>query len=133
MDVLNNQRPYAEQPLAVKAGDPIEVSGWAFNETRTGPARAIFFNVDGTRDFPGHPGVYRDALGGAIRGRGRRWAGFTASFDAAILPPGEHTLALKIVSDDGTQFFLSGRSEESAVTSAPFSDARRTLAVSLRR
>jgi hypothetical protein len=94
--------------LVVSAGDPVEIKGWAFNERGTGPARAIFVNVDGTRDFPGHPGVYRDTLGGAFGGRGRRWAGFTASFDAAILPPGEHTLALKIVSDDGTQFFLSG-------------------------
>jgi hypothetical protein len=108
VDVLNHRRPYAEQPLAVTAGDPIEVSGWAFNETRSGPARAIFLNIDGTRDLPGHTGVYRDTLGGAIRGRGRRWAGFTASFDARLLAPGEHTLAVKIVSDDGTRFFLSG-------------------------
>lgn len=108
VDVLNHQRPYTEQPLTMSAGDPIEISGWAFNEDGTGPARAIFINVDGTRDLPGHPGIYRDALGGPVRGRGRRWAGFVASFDAAILSPGEHTLALKIVSDDGTRFFLSG-------------------------
>ena len=108
VDVLNNRRPYAEQPIAVTAGDAIEVSGWAFNETRSGPARAIFLNIDGTRDLPGHTGMYRETLGGALRGRGRRWGGFTASFDAGLLPPGEHTLAVKIVSDDGRRFFLSG-------------------------
>jgi hypothetical protein len=102
-----NARPLDGTPLVVAAGDPISVSGVAYNDTQTGPPPAIFLTVDGTQNFPAHPGVYRDILGGRIRHRGRRWAGFTGSFNATLLAPGDHTLALRIVKDDGRQAYVT--------------------------
>jgi len=104
---VNLHRPYGETPIEVGESGEVVVTGWAFNERRTGPARALFLTVDGTRDFPGHPGIYSESLGGFFVGRGRRWAAFTASFGGFVLEPGEHTLAVKIVADDGRRAFVS--------------------------
>ena len=108
IDSVNDRRAYLDDPLPVKPSDPIVVNGWALNESRTGPASAVFLVVDGTHHYPGHAGIYRTDLGGFVRGRARRWGGFVVSVDAALLSPGEHTLALKIVSDDRRRAFVTG-------------------------
>jgi hypothetical protein len=108
IDSVNDRRAYLDDPLPVRPSDTIAVNGWALNESRTGPAPMVFLTVDGSHDFPGHVGIYRADLGGPVRGRARRWGGFVVSFDAALLSPGEHTLALKIVSDDRRRAFVTG-------------------------
>src|SRR5262249_30890673 len=107
VESLAAARTPGDGPLVVGAGDAVVISGIAFNETRTGPPPAVFLDIDGTRDFPAHPAVYRDILGGGIRHRGARWAGFIGSFAATLLPPGDHTVSLKIVADDERHEYLT--------------------------
>jgi hypothetical protein len=77
------------------------------NGRSDGPARAVFLTIDGARDLPAHVGTYRPRLCGAIERRGRCWSGLYGSFDASLLDPGEHTIAMKIVADEGQRAFLS--------------------------
>jgi hypothetical protein len=104
---INGEAVDPKRPIEVKADDPVEITGWAFNDRSTGPARDLFLTIDGTRDLPAHVGMYRPGLGGGVRQRGRRWAGFTGSFGGFVLDPGEHTVALKIVADDGRRAYLT--------------------------
>jgi len=101
-----NGRPPSEAPIEIGESDAITVNGYAFSGDGRRPARAVFFTIDGTRDLPAHMGVYGLNLGGGIRGRQRRWSGFSGSFGGFVLPPGEHTVALKIV-PDGSHAFVT--------------------------
>jgi len=107
VETVNGKPLEAQTPIDVTEDEAVEISGWAFNDTSTGPARDLFLTVDGTHDLPAHVGMYRPGLGGNLRRRGRRWAGFTGSFGGFVLDPGEHTVALKIVADDGRRAYLS--------------------------
>ena len=107
VETVNGLPARGSTTIDVSDRDAIVVDGWAFNDRSTGPARAVFLTIDGTRDLPAHAGIYREGLGGGIRRRARRWAGFTGSFGGFVLPPGEHTLAVKIVADDGTHAFVT--------------------------
>ena len=107
VEMVNGHRVWGPDPFTITDKGAIEIWGWAYNLEGTAPARAIFISVDGTIDIPGHMGIYRPDRGGRIRNRGRRWSGFQASFGGFVLPPGEHTLALKIVPEDGTQAYLT--------------------------
>jgi hypothetical protein len=107
VETVNGQPAGAGTKIEVGADDAVVVEGWAFNDTSTGPARAVFLTIDGTRDLPAHVGIYRPGLGGGIRRRDRRWAGFTGSFGGFVLEPGEHTLTVKIASDDGMRAFVT--------------------------
>jgi hypothetical protein len=108
VDDVNGDPPDPGVPILVGDADAIVVTGRAFNGAGTGKARAVFLTIDGTRDLPAHVGVYRIDLGGGIRRRDRRWAGFKGSFGGFVLAPGEHTLAVKVVPDDGTRAFVTG-------------------------
>jgi hypothetical protein len=109
IELLNTLPLSGSKTLTVSESDAIEIVGWAYNQAGTGPARAVFLTVDGTTDYPAHLGSYRVERGGYLRGRARRWSGFQASIGAFVLPPGEHTLSLKIVPDEnhGNQAFVT--------------------------
>jgi hypothetical protein len=107
VDAVNGQPPRERTPLFVDAQDPILVAGWALDVGRRKPAAAVFLTIDGTVDMPGHMGIYRPDLGGRIRTRALRWGGFVGAFGGFVLSPGEHTVALKIVSADGRHAFVS--------------------------
>jgi hypothetical protein len=107
VEEVNEEPPDLDVPIVVGETDAIVVKGRAFNSAGTGPAHAVFLTIDGTRDLPAHAGVYRIELGGPIRRRERRWGGFAGSFAGFVLPPGEHTLAVKVVPDEGSRAFVS--------------------------
>jgi hypothetical protein len=107
VETINGDPADGNPTIAIGETDAVAVDGWAFNGASTGPARAVFLTIDGTRQLPAHVGIYRPGLGGDIRRRSRRWSGFTGSFGGFVLQPGEHTLAVTIVSDDGTHTFVT--------------------------
>lgn len=107
VETVNGRPARGSTTIEIAEADAVVVDGWAFNDRSTGPARAVFLTIDGSRDLPAHVGIYRLGLGGGFRHRGRRWAGFTGSFGGFVLDPGEHTLAVKIVADDGTHAFVT--------------------------
>lgn len=107
VQTVNEETVDLERPIEIDADGALVIEGWAFNDHGTGPAREVFLTVDGTHDYPAHIGIYRDGLGGGIRRRDRRWAGVIGSIGGFVLEPGEHTIALKIVADDGRRAFLT--------------------------
>ena len=107
VETINGDPADGNPTIAIGETDAVAVDGWAFNGASTGPARAVFLTIDGTRQLPAHVGSYRPGLGGDIRRRSRRWSGFTGSFGGFVLQPGEHTLAVTNVSDDGTHTFVT--------------------------
>src|SRR5262249_31259450 len=107
VETVNGQHAGPSTAVNVDKDGLVEVSGWATNVRGNGPARAVFLTIDGAHDLPAASGLFRETLGGPIRGHGRRWSVFTGSFGGFVLSPGEHTLALKIVSDDGQRAYLT--------------------------
>jgi hypothetical protein len=107
VETVNEEPVDLEHPIEIGEDGALVVKGWAFNDHGTGPAREVLLSVDGTRDYPAHIGIYKDGLGGGIRRRDRRWAGLIGSIGGFVLEPGAHTIALKIVADDGRRAFLT--------------------------
>jgi hypothetical protein len=105
VETVNDQPAGPDTVIAIDKDGAIDVVGYAFNDHRDGPARAVFLTIDGTRDLPAASGLFRSTLGGSIRDRGRRWSVFRGSFGGFVLTPGEHTLTLKIVHDDGLRAY----------------------------
>lgn len=97
-----NGRPRTHDAITIGLPDPVEVRGYAFNGAGNGPAGAMFLTIDGRIDVPAVTGLYRAGAKPEAR-----WAGFAASSGGFLLTPGEHTLALKIVADDGRHAYVT--------------------------
>jgi len=107
VETVNDQVPGPDTRIEVDKDGSIDVVGYAMNDEGKSQARAVFLTIDGARDLPAASGLLRYTLGGPIRGRGRRWTGFRGSFGGFVLTPGEHTVAVKIVHDDGRNAYVT--------------------------
>jgi hypothetical protein len=106
VETINGQPP-TDAPISIDADGAFEVTGRAFNAAGTGPARALSLTIDGTRDLPAQSGLYTPTPIGYVSHRAADWAGFDGSFGGFVLTPGEHSIALKIVTDDGRHAYLT--------------------------
>jgi hypothetical protein len=101
IDTING-RLRSPEPIVVGANDPVEVRGYAFNSAGNAAAPAMFLTIDGKTDVPAVTGLYRrDAKANA------KWTGFDGSFAGFVLSPGEHTLSLKVVTDENGHAYLT--------------------------
>ena len=107
VQTVNGQPAGPDTLIEIDPSGTVDVTGWAMNGRQNGPARAVFLTIDGTRDLPAVEGLLNDMLGGPVRGRARRWSAFEGSFGGFVLTPGEHTLAVRIVEDDGRHAYAS--------------------------
>jgi hypothetical protein len=107
VETINGLPPGPTTTIDVGSDGAVEAVGYAMNDSGTGAARAVFLTIDGTRQLPAASGLFRDTLGGPIRGHGRRWTVFDGSFGGFVLTPGEHTLAVTIVHDDGRHAYVT--------------------------
>jgi hypothetical protein len=106
---LVNGRP-AKGVTSVEVADPaalVSVDGWALDVSRRVPAATVFLNIDGTLDLPAFIGIDRPDVAAMSRSRANRRAGFHGSFAAALLAPGPHKVALKIVAADRRHAFVT--------------------------
>jgi hypothetical protein len=83
----------------------VSIDGWALDPSGSRGVAAVFATVDGTLDLPGGVGMLR--LDAAALPPALRWTGFSISFGGFVLGPGEHAVALKIVSADGQHAALT--------------------------
>ena len=102
-----NGRPPGDGPITIAADGAFEVTGRAYNHAGTEAARGVFLTIDGARDLPAQVGLYTPPDIGYVSHRAIDWAGYEGSFGGFVLQPGDHTIALKIVSDDGRHAYLS--------------------------
>lgn len=107
VDTVNDRAPGPDTQVEVDKDGAVEVLGYALNDAGNGPARAVFLTIDGTRHLPTASGLFSYILGGPIRQHGRRWSAFRGSFGGFVLAPGEHTLAVTIVHDDGRHAYVT--------------------------
>jgi hypothetical protein len=107
VETVNGLAPGPATTIDIGSDGAVEVVGYAMNDSRKTGARAVFLTIDGTRQLPAASGLFRNTLGGGIRGRGRRWSVFRGSFGGFVLTPGQYTLALTIVHDDGQHAFVT--------------------------
>jgi hypothetical protein len=91
--------------MEVEPQDEITVRGWALDPGGRTAAPAVFGTIDGRIDIPGGVGMAREPF--AETPRRLRWTGFGVSFGGFVVPPGEHTFALKIVLPDRAHYYLT--------------------------
>jgi len=97
-----NGRLRSPAPIVVGPDDPVEVRGYAFSAVGGGPAPAMFLAIDGKTNLPAVTGLHRAGAAGSSK-----WTGFAGSFAGFVLTPGEHTLSLTVVSDDGRHAYVT--------------------------
>ena len=91
------------KPISVAAGRPIEITGWAVDRSAFGPARGVAVTVDDREHVWAHYELFRPDVATALSNPAYVMSGFRAI--VTELPPGRHTLELKIVTQDGRSYF----------------------------
>jgi len=99
-----NLRPGARD-LKLAQGEQLFVRGWAVDEANDAPARAVHLVVD---DLPSVPAVYgleRVDVAGVFGKPHFTASGFTGLLATSGLPPGPHSLGLRVIASDGRRFY----------------------------
>ena len=95
---------FQQTPILVPADTPIEVTGWAIDREAAAPARGVAVVTDGQPVWA-HYGLARPDVADAFSNPSYEMSGFSATI--LELPPGLHTLELRILTLDGRSFYRS--------------------------
>jgi hypothetical protein len=95
---------FQQTPILVPADTPIEVTGWAIDREAAAPARGVAVVTDGQPVWA-HYGLARPDVAAAFNNPSYEMSGFSATI--LELPPGLHTLELRILTLDGRSFYRS--------------------------
>jgi hypothetical protein len=74
--------------------------GWAVDQKDGKAAGGVFFNIDGKSDIPALYGLDRPDVANYFKNSKYRYSGFFASVDISIIGRGQHTLSIKVISND---------------------------------
>ncbi len=75
--------------------------GWALDGATRGRARAIYILIDGRDTYRATDGYDRPDVARAVGLTAGAKVGFDATLPPELLPPGRHTLSVRIVTADG--------------------------------
>lgn len=103
IDTLGDLRA-SNAALAVPAGRPLTVRGWAADRAAAAPAGRVYLVVDGRWHYRADSGIARPDVAAATGTPAYARAGFVATVPQALLPRGPHTLALLILSADSAAY-----------------------------
>lgn len=92
------------QGVTIAANQPIAVTGWALDGTARRPATAAYLLLDARYTYRAEYGVARPDVATAVGATGGDSVGFTATLPPGLAAPGAHTLAVRIVTADGTAY-----------------------------
>ena len=96
------------QPLISPAIDePLIFDGWAVDEERRLPARAILAVVDGLQSFSTTPSIQRNDVAAKFDVPAFAMSGFEVTIPACALAVGPHRVVFRFVASDGRGFFRS--------------------------
>lgn len=98
---LANGRAATDTPLVIAPDAAITIRGWAFDDAARGRAKAIYILVDGRDTYRAIDGFDRPDVAQANGLTTGSKVGFEATLPPGMLAPGEHTLAIRIVTADG--------------------------------
>jgi hypothetical protein len=96
-----------QAPIEVPAGGAIRVEGWAVDKPAGGLAEGVFIVVDEQIPIQAEYGHERTDVAEALGNAAYLNSGYTAIIPAEFLPPGRHTLTVRVVSQDGQSYYPS--------------------------
>lgn len=94
---------------SVTEGEPITVTGWAFDQNARTPAGKLFITIDDKYDIPASYGLDRADVAEYFKEKNYRYSGYTAWISPLTLDRGTHTVSLKIVTADDKSYYMSDR------------------------
>lgn len=92
--------PLNRQPAVAAADKPLTVGGFAFDAASKQPARAVDVVIDGVA-YGAAYGTPRDDVATFHKNPALQKVGYAVTIPAGTIPPGDHTLILRVVSTDG--------------------------------
>ena len=83
--------------VSIGRGNSMLLAGWAIDLPGGKPAGGISAQVDGGKDLPGSYGAERADVASALKNDAFGHSAFVIVVPASELPPGSHTISLKIL------------------------------------
>jgi hypothetical protein len=108
IDLVDGQRPEAKAgPLIIAADQKksIEITGWAVDSPAGTMAWGVLVEADGKKEFPTTYGLLRPDVKYTFNKSDYLYAGFSANLPLEQLPPGRHSLRLKIFRLGGQEYY----------------------------
>jgi hypothetical protein len=96
-----------QAPMEVPAGGAIQVEGWAVDKPAGGLAGGVLIMVDEQIPIQAEYGQERTDVAEALGNAAYLNSGYTAIIPAEFLPPGRHTLTVRVLSQDGQSYYPS--------------------------
>jgi hypothetical protein len=93
---------YAVQVINSTTEETIIITGWAVDEQASSVASAVFIVIDGQIVMPTLYGLTRPDVAESLKNMNFENSGFIALFSSSLLRPGQHAIALAIVSKNST-------------------------------
>ena len=98
---------YAVQVVNSTTEETITITGWAIDEQANSVASAVFIVIDGQTVIPTLYGLTRSDVAESLKNTNFENSGFIALFSSSLLRPGQHTVALEIVSKNSTFAYVT--------------------------
>jgi hypothetical protein len=95
--------PFAKQPVQVQSAGEIQLSGFAIDSVAKNLAGGVDIAIDGLA-FTAHYGISRPDVAQYFKVPAYSQAGFSFSIPARYFGPGPHKLAVRVVSNDKTEY-----------------------------
>jgi len=102
LDRLGNSTTPSAVPIGTD--QPIVVTGWALDGAARQPATAVYLLLDGRYTYRAEYGAARSDVATAVGSTGGDRVGFTATLPPGMAAPGAHTLAVRVVTADGSAY-----------------------------
>lgn len=97
-----------EQIIINKTENPvITLSGWAIDSRQNALAKAVFISIDDETVIPAWYRREREDIGIHLGNPDLKDSGFWGSFNTSLLDEGYHNVSIRIVTHDGSRYFLS--------------------------
>ncbi|MCJ7446018.1 MAG: hypothetical protein MUO26_16110 [Methanotrichaceae archaeon] len=106
IDAINNRiLPLINNSPFIISGDEILIKGWAIDDQRKLPAKAVFIAIDDKFNIPAMYGLERNDVAKFFQNDDYKYSGFKVSFMPTLLGNGSHDLAIKVVTKDGKGYY----------------------------
>jgi hypothetical protein len=109
LDAIDKKVPSVLRPIMIRAGEGVQIKGWAVDNRAMGPALGVYLSIDDAFYFPASYGDRRRDISRKLKMPQATYSGWEASFspERMGLKPGLHTLSLKTLAADGSGYYLN--------------------------
>ncbi|MDB5453898.1 MAG: hypothetical protein JWO33_2476 [Caulobacteraceae bacterium] len=102
IDFINAAQDPLATPATITAG-PVEMAGFAYDPATMGAGRAVDVVIDGVA-YPAQYGGPRPDVAAMLKAPGLAACGFVLRLPAGIVAAGDHTVAVRVITADGTGY-----------------------------